>query len=97
VQLLLKVNDILVKSLSQKGDPLESFKVNKVYPGPNSLDGQTYVLADFSYQLNTEAGSVLPKVLNTHSIIMHEYYSELTLWIVRFNRVLFNRPSDSKG
>lgn len=45
----------LIKAISQKGDSMyQNFKIKKL--APVTVDGQTYVLADFSYQLLTGAG-----------------------------------------
>lgn len=45
----------LIKSISQKGDNMyQNFKVTKLEPV--KVDGQSYVLADFKYQLLTGAG-----------------------------------------
>ena len=53
------IDKIIQKSLSQKGDPLESFKVVKVAAGAKGIDGREYVLADIAYSLNTEAGFLI--------------------------------------
>ena len=50
------IQKFILKSLSQKGDVLDSFKIEKVQQGPKGINGQEYVLADISYTLNTEAG-----------------------------------------
>ena len=45
----------LIKSISQKGGSMyQNFKIKKLEPV--NVDGQTYVLADFQYQLLTGAG-----------------------------------------
>lgn len=53
------INELVQKSLSQKGDALESFKVEKVYPGAKGVDGREYILADVKYAINTEAGFLI--------------------------------------
>lgn len=53
------ISKFIEKSLSQKGDPLESFKVGTPRLGPTGVNGQQYILADISYALNTEAGFLI--------------------------------------
>jgi len=53
------ITKFITKSLSQKGDPLESFVVGPPRLGPKGVDGLQYVLADINYQLNTEAGFLI--------------------------------------
>lgn len=56
-----KIADFLLKSLSQKGDPVESFKVVNVRNGYKDKSGQQYLIADISYALNTEAGFLVSR------------------------------------
>jgi len=51
----------VLKSLSQKGDPVEDFKVGSVRQGSSGADGTKYILADISYKLNTEAGFLISR------------------------------------
>lgn len=53
------VSTFILKSLSQKGDPVEDFKVGSVRQGNSGADGTKYILADISYKLNTEAGFLI--------------------------------------
>lgn len=53
------VYKFILSSLSQKGDPVDGLKVYQVVKGAAGVDGQTYLIADFSYQLNTEAGFLI--------------------------------------
>ena len=53
------VTNFIKKSLSQKGDPLETFKVVALKKGPVGADGQPYYIADIAYTLNTEAGFLI--------------------------------------
>ena len=53
------VGNFIKKSLSQKGDPLETFKVTALKKGPVGADGQPYYIADIAYTLNTEAGFLI--------------------------------------
>ena len=53
------IDKLIQKSLSQKGDGLESFKVTKIAPGAKGVDGREYTIADISYQINTEAGFLI--------------------------------------
>lgn len=53
------IQKVLMQSLSQKGDPLQSFKILAVKEGAKGADGQPYVICDFSYELNTEAGFLI--------------------------------------
>ena len=53
------VANFIKKSLSQKGDPLETFKVTALKKGPVGADGQPYYIADIAYTLNTEAGFLI--------------------------------------
>lgn len=56
------IASLLLKSVTQKGDIAESFKVNKITPGPPSQKGgQSYLLVDFSYKINTEAGFLISR------------------------------------
>jgi len=57
-QLLSK---ILQKSVSQKGDNTESFKVNSISQGQAGVNGQSYILVDFQYKINTEAGFLVSR------------------------------------
>jgi hypothetical protein len=52
------IETVLKRSISQRGDNMyQNFKLTKITPGPGPyLDGQSYVLADFKYQLLTGAG-----------------------------------------
>jgi len=50
------IQKFILKSLTQKGDALDSFKVDKVQQGTKGINGQEYIIADISYTLNTEAG-----------------------------------------
>ena len=68
-KILLKCNTCLLGiylnnynvALSQKGDPVESFKVGQVTAGARGSDGTPYVIAEISYQLNTEAGFLIAR------------------------------------
>lgn len=53
------VQEFILKSLSQKGDPVEGLKVGQVRTGPLGVDGTKYYLVDVTYQLNTEAGFLI--------------------------------------
>jgi len=55
------ISKFIIKSLSQKGDPLESFIVGTPRLGPVGVNGQQYILADISYSLNTEAGFLIAR------------------------------------
>lgn len=56
------VRSFIIKALSQKGDPLENLKIFKVDEEKvKGVDSQKYVLVDFSYQLNTEAGFLISR------------------------------------
>lgn len=56
------IGSILLKSVTQKGDVSEAFKVNKITPGPPAQKGeQSYFLVDFSYKINTEAGFLISR------------------------------------
>jgi len=80
---------ILLKSISQKGDNSEGFRVNKIEAGSPGLNGQTYVVVDFEYKINTEAGflvsrkgvaaftSVGPDVQTLVSVTTDKRYKEL--------------------
>jgi hypothetical protein len=48
-------------ALSQKGDPVESFKILAVRSQTDRITGQTYSLADISYTLNTQAGFLVDR------------------------------------
>jgi hypothetical protein len=50
------IQKFILKSLTQKGDALDSFKVDKIQQGTKGINGQEYIIADISYTLNTEAG-----------------------------------------
>jgi hypothetical protein len=52
------IETVLKRSISQRGDNMyQNFKLTKITAGPGPyLDGQSYVLADFKYQLLTGAG-----------------------------------------
>jgi len=50
------IQKFILKSLTQKGDVLDSFKVDKITQGSKGINGQEYIIADISYTLNTEAG-----------------------------------------
>lgn len=80
---------ILLKSISQKGDNSEGFRVTKIEAGSPGLNGQTYVVVDFEYKINTEAGflvsrkgvaaftSVGPDVQTLVSVTTDKRYKEL--------------------
>jgi hypothetical protein len=52
----------VIKSLSQKGDLAEAFKMSPLRKGPKGEVGnQQYYLADISYALNTEAGFLVAR------------------------------------
>jgi hypothetical protein len=53
------ISSFIQKSLSQKGDPLESFKLTNIKSGIKGEDGREYTLADIAYSLNTEAGFLI--------------------------------------
>ena len=54
------VENVLTKCISQKGDNMyENFKVTKL--DSMTVDGQTYMLADFKYSLLTGAGFVVDR------------------------------------
>lgn len=51
----------LIKSLSQKGDPTESLNLGDISEGQPGPNGQKYVIVNFSYELNTEAGFLIAR------------------------------------
>ncbi|KAJ1438792.1 hypothetical protein B484DRAFT_444381 [Ochromonadaceae sp. CCMP2298] len=53
------IQQYVLKALSQKGDPVESLKIYKVAEGAKDADGKPYLIVDFGYQLNTEAGFLI--------------------------------------
>mmetsp|Transcript_10743 Transcript_10743/g.17528 ORF Transcript_10743/g.17528 Transcript_10743/m.17528 type:complete len:300 (+) Transcript_10743:102-1001(+) len=53
------IEKYVLKALSQKGDPVESLKIYQIQEGAKDKDGKPYVLVDFGYQLNTEAGFLI--------------------------------------
>lgn len=53
------VADLLLKALSQKGDPVDDLVVKKITEVTPGGDGQKYLNVDYSYKLNTEAGFVI--------------------------------------
>lgn len=55
------VSCILCIALSQKGDPVESFKIYSILPGAAGSDGQKYFISKFGYELNTEAGFLVAR------------------------------------
>jgi len=56
------IRSFILKALSQKGDPVESLKIFQVDDTKiKGVDGQPYVLVDFGYQLNTEAGFLISR------------------------------------
>lgn len=56
------IRNFILKALSQKGDPVESLKIYRVDETKiKGVDGQKYILVDFSYQLNTEAGFLISR------------------------------------
>ena len=55
------ISKFILKSLSQKGDPVEDFKVGSIRQGNSGADGTKYILADISYKLNTEAGFLISR------------------------------------
>lgn len=55
------IREFVLKALSQKGDPVDSLKILSVTAGRDGFDGQKYVIADFGYQLNTQAGFVIDR------------------------------------
>eukprot|EP01038_Epipyxis_sp_PR26KG_P012635 gene12635-16942_t len=49
----------LLKSVTQKGDLVDNLRIYNISPGPVGLNGQQYVIVDFTYSLNTEAGFII--------------------------------------
>lgn len=50
---------LLLKALSQKGDPVDDLVVKKIEEVTPGGDGQKYLNVDYSYKLNTEAGFII--------------------------------------
>lgn len=44
------------QSISQKGDVVDDLAISSIKAGVQGVDGQSYIIVDFSYDLNTEAG-----------------------------------------
>ena len=53
------VASLLLKALSQKGDPVDDLVVQKISEITPGGDGQKYLNVDYSYKLNTEAGFII--------------------------------------
>eukprot|EP00596_Hydrurales_sp_CCMP1899_P001037 CAMPEP_0119037702 /NCGR_PEP_ID=MMETSP1177-20130426/6196_1 /TAXON_ID=2985 /ORGANISM="Ochromonas sp, Strain CCMP1899" /LENGTH=292 /DNA_ID=CAMNT_0006999321 /DNA_START=148 /DNA_END=1026 /DNA_ORIENTATION=- len=53
------IKEFILKSLSQKGDPVETFKIVSVKQGNKGVDGQEYITAEINYTINTEAGFLI--------------------------------------
>lgn len=55
------VRSFILKSLSQKGDPVDSLSILKISEGAIADDGSKYLIVDFKYELNTEAGFLISR------------------------------------
>lgn len=53
------IKSFILKALSQKGDPVDSLAILQINEGAKGVDGQSYYIVDFQYQLNTEAGFLI--------------------------------------
>ncbi len=83
------------KSLSQKGDSLESLKIYKIAPGPVGVDGQPYLLVDFEYHLVTEAGFLIGRRAVASLTSVGEGYVQGLVAVTTDKR--WGRPGSSNG
>ena len=74
----------LLSALSQKGDPVEAFKLKAVNAAPDGPGGQSYLIADFEYVyyhiISILENISFPYDIDEELLLIYIYYSNHNMY-----------------